>query len=53
MPLPITSTPFSAVGAGWTDSTVFAFRCHDGIVDAGMHTVVADGQIVTYVAFCK
>ena len=52
LPLPITSVPFGAVGVGWTDSTVFAVRCHDGIVDASMHTVVGSGQNVSYVAFC-
>lgn len=52
LPLPITSTPFCAVGSGWTDSTTFAVRCHDGIVDASMHTVISSGQNLSYVAFC-
>ena len=49
--LPITATPFLAVGSGWSPSFTFAIRCHAGIVDAAMN---ANGnQLLSYVVFCK
>ena len=51
--LPITAISFGAVGIGWTSASIFALRCHDGIVDASFQELAYGTEMFSYIAFCK
>ena len=50
-PLIIEGTPLTQVGVGWTADIVFAFRCHDNIMDARMnHNIPGNPQTISWIA---